>query len=42
MVISLIYPHTCGFAKAAIWRVTKDVTEKIKRNDSETPYQHRV
>ena len=42
MVISLIHPHTCGFAKAAIWHFTKDVTEKIKRNDSETPYQHRV
>ena len=42
MVTSLIHPHTCGFAKAAIWRFTKDVTEKIKRNDSETPYQHRV
>jgi hypothetical protein len=42
MVISLVHPHTCGFAKAAIWRFTKDVTEKIKRNDNETPYQHRV
>ncbi len=42
MVISLIHPHTCAFAKAAIWRFTKDVTEKITHNDSETPYQHRV
>ena len=42
MVISLVHPHTCGFAKAAIWRFTKDVMEKIKRNDNETPYQHRV
>ncbi|CAB3995643.1 Hypothetical predicted protein [Paramuricea clavata] len=42
MVISLVHPHTCGFAKAAIWHFTKDVTEKIKRNDNETPYQHRV
>jgi hypothetical protein len=42
MVISLVHPHTCGFAKAAIWRFTKDVTEKIKHNDNETLYQHRV
>ena len=38
MVTSLIHPHTSGFAKTAIWRFT----EEIKRNDSETPYQHRV
>ena len=42
MVISLVHPHTCGFAKVAIWRFTKNVTEKIKRGDNETPYQHRV
>jgi hypothetical protein len=42
MVTSLVHPHTCGFAKAAIWRFSKDVTEKIKRKDNETPFQHRV
>jgi hypothetical protein len=30
------------FAKAAIWSFTKDVTEKIRCNDSETPYQHHM
>ena len=37
-----MHPHTCGFAKVAIWHFTKNVTEKIKRGDDETPYQHRV
>jgi hypothetical protein len=42
MVVSFIHPHTCGFAKAAIWRFTKDAVVNIKRVDTETPYQHRV
>ena len=42
MVVSLIHPHTCGFAKAAIWRITRDASVKIKRVNNETPYQHRV
>ena len=40
MVISLVHPHTCRFAKAAIWLFTKDVTDNIERNDNETPYPH--
>jgi hypothetical protein len=42
MVVSFIHPNTCGFAKAAIWRFTKDAVVNIKRVDTETPYQHRV
>ena len=42
MVTSLLHPHTCGLAKAAIWRFSKDITEKIKHKDNETLYQHRV
>ena len=42
MVVSLVHPHTCGFAKAAIWRITRDASVKIKRVNNETPYQHRV
>jgi hypothetical protein len=42
MVVSFIHPHTCGFAKAEIWRFTKDAVVNIKRVDTETPYQHRV
>ena len=40
MVISLVHPHTCGFAKAAIWRFTKDVTDNIERNDNKIPYPY--
>ena len=42
MVVSLVHPHTCGFSKAAIWRITRDASVKIKRVNNETPYQHRV
>jgi len=42
MVVSLVHPHTCRFAKVAIWRITRDATVKIKRVENETPYQHRV
>ena len=42
MVISPVHPHTCGFVKVAMWRFTKNVTEKIKCGDNETPYQHCV
>jgi hypothetical protein len=32
----------CGFAKAAIWRFTKNAVVKIKHVDIETPHQHCV
>ena len=42
MVVSLIHPHTSGFAKAAIWQITRDASVKIKHVNNETPYQNRV
>ena len=42
MVVSFVHPNTCGFAKVAIWRITRDATVKIKRLENETPYQHRL
>ena len=42
MVISLIHPHTCGFAKAAVWQVTRAVVAENNRNENETPKQHQA
>lgn len=44
MVVSLIQPHTCGFAKVAAWQVTRAVVSEIKRDENESPkdYQART
>ena len=42
MVISLIHPHTCGFAKAAVWQVTRAVVAENNRDENETPKQHQA
>lgn len=41
MVVSLIHPQTCGFAKVAAWEVTRAVPSKIKRGENESPKEHR-
>jgi hypothetical protein len=40
MVICLIHPHTCGFAKTAAWQITRAVTTKVKCSENETPKSH--
>ena len=40
MVICLIHPHTCGFAKTAAWQIARAVTTKVKRSENETPKSH--
>ena len=34
MVISLIHPHTCGFAKVAAWTATRAVLSETERDDN--------
>lgn len=36
-MISLIHPHTCGFAKAATWEFTRAVVTKITRDENAMP-----
>ena len=39
-MISLIHPHTCGFARAAAWKFTRAVTANITRDENATRKQH--
>ena len=40
MVISLIHPHTCGFAKVAAWEATRTVLSEMERDENESPKEH--
>ena len=40
MVISLIHPHTCGFAKVAAWEATRTVLREMERDENESPKEY--
>ena len=40
-MISFIHPRTCGFAKVALWEISKAVIASSKRSENETPSRHK-
>ena len=37
MVLSILHPHTCGFARVAAWQIAKEVDDGVRRDVGESP-----